>query len=347
MNVTAVKPEGADRAADEAEAAAPEGAERAADETEAAAPEGAERAADETEAAARGPGRPAQDDARGGAMSGSIAAVHHAARLLAAFAPADRELGVTELARRLGLAKSTVHRLLTTLTREGLVERATDRGHYRLGLRLYELGARVPSRADLHLVAVGAVDELLSRTGESVHIAVLDGLDIVVVERRETLATLRLANRLGCRHPAHATSAGKVLLAYLPLAERSALLDRQALVAATPYTITDRARLEESSRRSARGAGRRARASTKSASPRSPPRSATPAAGSSPRSGSPAPPRSSAVRSCTGSRSRLPGRPRRYRQGSATAPVRQRCGWPERTTRPAAGAQRVSGRTAS
>ncbi len=245
MNVTAVKPEGADRAADEAEAAAPEGAERAADETEAAAPEGAERAADETEAAARGPGRPAQDDARGGAMSGSIAAVHHAARLLAAFAPADRELGVTELARRLGLAKSTVHRLLTTLTREGLVERATDRGHYRLGLRLYELGARVPSRADLHLVAVGAVDELLSRTGESVHIAVLDGLDIVVVERRETLATLRLANRLGCRHPAHATSAGKVLLAYLPLAERSALLDRQALVAATPYTITDRARLEE------------------------------------------------------------------------------------------------------
>jgi IclR family KDG regulon transcriptional repressor len=240
VNVTAAKPARGARAANEA-ARAGDAAERAAN--AAAKRAGAERAARRT----RRPesGAPAQDDRRHHAMDGSIAAVRHAARLLAAFAPADRELGVTELARRLGLAKSTVHRLLTTLTREGLVERGTDRGHYRLGLRLYELGSRVPSRADLHLVAVGAVDELLSRTGESVHIAVLDGLDIVVVERRETLATLQLANRLGCRHAAHATSAGKVLLAYLPLAERSALLDGQALVAATPYTITDRARLEE------------------------------------------------------------------------------------------------------
>jgi IclR family transcriptional regulator, KDG regulon repressor len=175
----------------------------------------------------------------------TLSSVRNAARLLAAFTATDRELGVTDLARRVGLAKSTVHRLLTTLVREGLIERGAARGQYRLGLRLYELGAMAPQRTDLHVVAVGPMDELRARTGETVHVAVLDGTDVVAVDRRETPGMLRLASRLGVRHPAHATSAGKVLLAYLPLAERTALLDGHGLAALTTHTITDRARLEE------------------------------------------------------------------------------------------------------
>ncbi len=176
---------------------------------------------------------------------GSLSSVRNAARVLGAFTPADRDLGVTEIAIRLGLAKSTVHRLLSTLAAEGMMERSGNRGRYRLGVRLYELGTMAPLRSELHGAAVGPIDDLLARTGESVHVAVLRGADVVTVDRRESPGMLRMLGRMGHRHPAHATSAGKVLLAYLSLAERSALLDGQPLEALTPHTISDRARLEE------------------------------------------------------------------------------------------------------
>lgn len=175
----------------------------------------------------------------------TLSSVRNAARLLAAFTPADRDLGVTELARRLALPKSSVHRLLTALVSEGLVTRGEGHGRYRLGVRLYELGQIAPSRAELHAVSLVPLDELHARTGEMAHVAVLDGTDVVVVERRETPGLLLLAARLGHRHPAHTSSSGKVLLAYLPLAERQALLRSGELAASTPHSITDRARLEE------------------------------------------------------------------------------------------------------
>src|SRR6516165_10405457 len=73
----------------------------------------------------------------------TLASVRNAARVLRAFSRAGQELGVTELARQLGLSKSTVHRLVTTLTAERLLERGSTPGRYRLGLVLYELGKRL------------------------------------------------------------------------------------------------------------------------------------------------------------------------------------------------------------
>ncbi len=186
-----------------------------------------------------------EEEAAGARDQSSLSTVRNAARLLAAFAPGERDLGVTDLARRLDLPKSSVHRLLTALVSAGLVERAERHGHYRLGVRLYELGEMAPSRAELHGVSLGALDELHARTGEMAHVAVLDGRDVVAVERRETPGLLKLATRLGHRHPAHATSAGKVLLAYLPLPQRAAILTGDDLEAPTPHSISDRGRLEE------------------------------------------------------------------------------------------------------
>ncbi len=174
-----------------------------------------------------------------------LSSVRNAARLLCAFTPTDRDLGVSELAARLGLAKSTVHRILTTLAREGLIERDPTSGRYRLGLRLYELGAIVADHLDLHEVVAGPIDDLRNRTGETVHVAILDGAEVVYIARRESPHTLRLFSRVGHRNHAHCTSTGKVLLAFLSQAERDAVLGDRPLVAHTPYTITDRARLEE------------------------------------------------------------------------------------------------------
>ena len=187
--------------------------------------------------------RPGQAAGRNDAES--LSSVRNAARLLRAFTAADRDLGVSELATRLGLAKSTVHRLLTTLTREGLIERSHPNGRYRLGLRLYELGSIVPSHVDLREAVGTTADELRTRTAESVRVGILDGADVVFLERRDTNYVLRLHGRTAPRNPAHCTSSGKVLLAYLSQAERSAVLGTAPLTCRTPSTITDRARLEE------------------------------------------------------------------------------------------------------
>ena len=168
-----------------------------------------------------------------------LSTVRNAARVLTSFSVEERELGVTELARRLGLGKSTVHRLLATLAAEHLVEQNPQTGKYRLGLKVYELGALVSVHMDLHEAAIAHLHELRNRTGETVQLAVLDGREVVYVERLESSHTLRLFGRVGHRNLAHCTSTGKVLLAALPDAALDRLLDGWTLEPKTPYTITD------------------------------------------------------------------------------------------------------------
>lgn len=176
---------------------------------------------------------------------GGLSSVRNAARLLRAFTPTDRDLGVSELATRLELPKSSVHRLLTALAAEGLVERTAPNGRYRLGLRLYELGAIVSSHLDLHEVVSPYLDDLRNRIGETVHVSILDAGEVVYVERRESSHTLRIFRRVGHRNHAHCTSSGKVLLAWLPADERRRIYAMHGLPPHTPHTITDPNLLEE------------------------------------------------------------------------------------------------------
>ena len=144
-----------------------------------------------------------------------IQSVATALRVLQAFNHRERVLGVSELARRLGIGKSTTHRMLTTLAADGFIIQTPD-GRYRLGMKLWELGNQVVHGLELREVAHSSVEALRQRTGEAVHIGVLDGADVVYVDRFESEATQRLFTRLGTRMPAHATSSGKVLLAFGP-----------------------------------------------------------------------------------------------------------------------------------
>jgi IclR family transcriptional regulator, KDG regulon repressor len=182
---------------------------------------------------------PAEKNTRSRADPGRLSSVRNAARLLKEFSGVDRELGVTELSGRLGLGKSTVHRLLATLAEERLLERNAASGRYRLGLGLYELGAVVAAHVDLHEAAMPALVSLRQRTGETVQVAVLDGLEVVYVERLDSPHTLRIFSRVGHRLPAPCTSSGKVLLAGLPPATLDARLAQWKPVAMTPHSITD------------------------------------------------------------------------------------------------------------
>ncbi len=172
--------------------------------------------------------------------AGGLSTVRNAARLLKVFRSREADLGVSELARRLGLGKSTVHRMLTTLVAEGLIEQNPRTGGYRLGIVMFELGEAVRVHMDLHAAAGQVLGELRAQTGESSQVGVLDGHEVVYVDRLESAHSLRLFTETGRRVPVHCTSSGKVLLAYLPEARRQALLRAAApLTPLTPHTITD------------------------------------------------------------------------------------------------------------
>lgn len=173
----------------------------------------------------------------------TLSSVRNAARLLKEFSHGSREIGVTELSKRLGIGKSTAHRLLNTLAEERLLEQDTDTGAYRLGLAMYELGASVSMHTDLHEACSPVVDQLRNATRETVQVAVLDGAEVVYVERRESPQTLRLFGRVGHRNDANCTSTGKLLLAFLPPDRLDALLATWQMPRKTPFTIHDPATL--------------------------------------------------------------------------------------------------------
>ena len=179
----------------------------------------------------------------GAAKTSGLSSVRNAARVLKEFSRGTRELGVTELSRRLGISKSTAHRLLATLTDERLLEQDPYTGTYRLGLAMYELGASAAGNADLHHASVLVIEQLAAATRETIQIAVLDGREVVYVERRDSPQALRIFGRIGHRNDAYCTSTGKVLLAFLPPEQLESTLDGWVLTPRTEHTIASIPRL--------------------------------------------------------------------------------------------------------
>ena len=168
-----------------------------------------------------------------------LSSVRNAARVLKAFNSKRREYGVSELARTLDMSTSTVHRLLATLTAENLMEQDDETGKYRLGLAIYDLAAAVTAGFDLSHAVLQPMAVLRNRTGETVHVAVLDGREVVYVERLDSPHTLRMFLDIGRRNWAHCTGTGKVLLAHQGAGELERILDGWDLPSVTPGSITD------------------------------------------------------------------------------------------------------------
>jgi DNA-binding IclR family transcriptional regulator len=173
----------------------------------------------------------------------TLSSVRNAARVLKEFGHGHREYGVTEIARQLGISKSTAHRLLNTLAEERLLEQNPHTGAYRLGLVIYELGSTVTVHAELHDAAGPVIEHVRNATRETVIVAVLNGPEVVCIERREGPQALRLFGQVGAREDAHVASSGKLLLAYLRPLEIERFLTGGPLRRATPHTVTDAATL--------------------------------------------------------------------------------------------------------
>lgn len=167
-----------------------------------------------------------------------LSSVANSLRLLKVFTDEDYEIGISALARRLGLAKSTVHRLASTLIGADMLEQNPDSGRYRLGLALLELGALVRRKMDVSNEAKPYLRMLRETTGETVHLAILDHASVFYVTKLESKQAIRMSSEVGARAPVHCTAEGKALLAFQP-EEFVEQVIGYGLQGRTPHTMTD------------------------------------------------------------------------------------------------------------
>ena len=151
--------------------------------------------------------------------------------------------GVTEIANELGVHKSTASRLVAVLEGRGLVEQLADRGKYRLGFGIVRLAGALTVQRDLAHESRKACEALATDVGETVNVAILDGDRVINISEVRGPAAIAMHNWVGQSTPPHATSSGKVLLAFAgpaPLRERLSV----PLQRFTPHTVVDLTALE-------------------------------------------------------------------------------------------------------
>jgi IclR family KDG regulon transcriptional repressor len=153
--------------------------------------------------------------------------------LLEALATSERPRGVSELAAELGIVKSTVHRILQTLVRCGYVRKSDDPPRYQCSLRMFEFGALLADRIDIKIAAGPYMRRLADKTRESVLLSILDGGEVVYLDKIDSSHSVRAYARTGGRTPAYCSAAGKALLAYEPDDTLDSLLPLRAFTAKT------------------------------------------------------------------------------------------------------------------
>ena len=155
-----------------------------------------------------------------------------------------RGAGVTEIGKELGVHKSTAFRLLAALESRGFVEQAQDRGSYRLGLGVVRLAGAVAAQLDVSRQGHAACERLAADLGETVNIAIRDSDRAVNVTQSRGAASIASHDWVGRQTPLHATSSGKVLLAFAPPPVRAAVLGAP-LERYTGATLTGAAELTD------------------------------------------------------------------------------------------------------
>lgn len=171
-----------------------------------------------------------------------LSSVTTAIHLLKVFNDRDRELGISELAKRLAVAKSTVHRLVSALLAEGFLQQNPENGKYRLGFGLFTLGSLVRSRFDVASASRIMLNQLREKTQENVRLAVLEGQNAVYLHDFESPQTLRLKSATGIQRPAYCVAEGLCLLSGLRETDLAKIME-EPRIARTPKTVVDEEKL--------------------------------------------------------------------------------------------------------
>ncbi len=174
----------------------------------------------------------------------SVFALRRGLSVLDQFSGRQRELGVNELARLVGMHKSTVSRLCATLEDAGYLERDAANGRFRLGARIYQLAGSSTATTDVRIVARPVMLELVDSSSETATLGVREGKDIVTIDVVDGLNYMRMATRVGMRTQLHASAVAKAILAWMPEADLDELLADWPMASLTPNTVTDAAGLK-------------------------------------------------------------------------------------------------------
>src|SRR4051794_25224716 len=166
-----------------------------------------------------------------------VGALLHGLAILDLSSPDERVLTVGEMARRLGVHKSSASRLAATLSAAGYLDPAGAPGRYRLGSKLLGLAALAAGGDALPQVAIPVLEGLVSECGETGHVAVLDGVEVVTIAVVDGWRSVRMHSTVGKRSPAHTTAIGKALLAALPDDEVARRYRGRRLERRTRHTI--------------------------------------------------------------------------------------------------------------
>jgi DNA-binding IclR family transcriptional regulator len=175
----------------------------------------------------------------------SIQVLDRLVQILDCFTLDKPKLQFTELQSKLDLHKSTLYRLLEAMRAYGLVEHDEKSGQYYLGLRLFQLGMIAVERLEISECATSTLEHLVEQTGETAHLCVLDGSEVVYVAKVESKQTLRMPSNIGRRNPAYCTGVGKAILAHLPEEQLNAYLANTSLQPFTERTVVAAAELRK------------------------------------------------------------------------------------------------------
>jgi IclR family acetate operon transcriptional repressor len=170
----------------------------------------------------------------------AVESVDRALRVLEALAEHGGGIALDKLAKSTGIPKSSLHRTLATLRRRGFATQQPD-GRYLLGVELLRLAFSFHERLDVRAVAHPLLERLRDEVNETVHLGILDGRDVVYLDKLECSHSIRLTSMVGGRNPAHCTAVGKALLAFTYPTDREIrgwARRHKPLERRTPSTIT-------------------------------------------------------------------------------------------------------------
>ncbi|OXM16282.1 IclR family transcriptional regulator [Paenibacillus herberti] len=154
-------------------------------------------------------------------------------------------IGVTEIVNETGLSRSTVHRLVISLTESFYLRRVGTSKKFKLGYRLLRLTDSLTNDLKIKDIASPYLHQLSATTQEAVHLIQLDGSYAVYVDKIDSPQPVGLLSKIGTRIMLHCTGAGKVLLAHLSVEQRARIVQEVGLPPQTPYSITDAAKLNQ------------------------------------------------------------------------------------------------------
>ncbi|HEY6496390.1 MAG TPA: IclR family transcriptional regulator [Trebonia sp.] len=167
--------------------------------------------------------------------------------LLGTFTADRPALGISELAQRLGLTRSTTHRYVATLARLGYLSQDDSTRKYRLGIRVLDLGLTMLGSLELREIAAPHLQRLTATTGYTSNLAIRDDTDVILIDRIRGRPSryhhLEFTLHVGSRIPCYCSATGKALLAFLPQPDLDGLLDRVELQPRGPRSITSRVAL--------------------------------------------------------------------------------------------------------